>query len=281
MQTVVIAGTGLIGASFGLALKSAGFWGRILGVSSKRSTDAALERGAIDEAAPLESALRVADLIYLAQPISLICEMLPRLAGRLKPGALVTDAGSTKRKIVSAAAALGEDFIGGHPMAGKTLRGAEAAEAGLFEGRPYILTPISERQAEDERVKELTGWIRKIGARVSLITPEEHDRLVAASSHAPQIVATALASALESGPEPEAVAAVSGPGLIDTTRLAASSYEIWKDILSTNSDEIVAILSRIEDQISSLRKDLLGITAEEHFKSGARFADRLKPPSRN
>jgi prephenate dehydrogenase len=277
MKTVAIVGVGLIGASFGLALRRAGFTGRILGVSSDRSIRAAVDRHAIDEGVPLESAATQADLIYLSQPISGILETLPLLAGLLKPGALVTDAGSTKRHIAEAAAPLGSAFIGGHPMAGKTARGAGEAEAALFEGRPYVLTPSAPGQIDDERVRSLVSWIEKIGARLVVLSPAEHDRLVAAASHLPQLLSTALASTLEQMKDPAPIAAVAGPGLLDMTRLALSSHEIWKDILSTNGDEIAAALQLTEARLSELRHSLEAAETESAFASGRNFALRLRP----
>ncbi len=277
MKTVAIVGVGLIGASFGLALRRAGFAGRILGVSSDRSIRAAIDRHAIDEGVSLESAAAQADLVYLSQPISGILETLPRLAGLLKPGALVTDAGSTKRHIVEAAAPLGSAFIGGHPMAGKTARGAAGAEPLLFEGRPYVLTPLEPAGMDDERVRSLVSWIEKIGARMVVLTPAEHDRLVAASSHLPQLLSTALASTLEQMPDPAPIAAVAGPGLLGMTRLALSSHEIWKDILATNGDEIAAALLLIEARLSELRRSLETPETDSAFASGRTFALRLRP----
>ena len=277
MKTVAIVGVGLIGASFGLALRRAGFTGRILGVSSDRSIRAAVDRHAIDEGAPLESAAAQADLVYLSQPISGILETLPRLAGLLKPGALVTDAGSTKRHIVEAATPLGSSFIGGHPMAGKTARGAGGAEAALFEGRPYVLTPFDPERMNDDRVRSLVSWIEKIGARLVVLSPAEHDRLVAAASHLPQLLSTALASTLEQMKDPAPIAAVAGPGLLDMTRLALSSHEIWKDILSTNGDEIAAALQVTEARLTELRHSLETAETESTFASGRNFALRLRP----
>jgi len=276
MQTVAIVGTGLIGASFGLALRSAGFTGRILGVSSDRSIRAATTRHAIDSGVPLETAIAEADLIYLSQTIGGILETLPKLAGKLKPDALVTDAGSTKRTITAAAVALGPAFIGGHPMAGKASRGAGGAESSLFDGRPYILTPDRPEQMEDPRVRRLVHWIQRIGARLVVCTAAEHDRLVAAASHLPQLLSTALAAHLERSPDPDAVASVAGPGLLDMTRLALSSHEIWQDILATNADEIGAAIRGIEDQLAELR-EAIGLPATGvTFAAGRDFALRLR-----
>ncbi|MBA3975265.1 MAG: prephenate dehydrogenase/arogenate dehydrogenase family protein [Candidatus Solibacter sp.] len=277
MQTVAIVGTGLIGSSFGLALRRAGFSGRILGVSSERSLQAAIECRAIDEGATLESAASSSDLVYLSQTISAIIDTLPRLAHCLKPGALVTDAGSTKRTILQAAAPLGDAFLGGHPMAGKASRGASGAEAALFDGRPYILTPSSPDQMNLPHVRSFCDWIQRAGARLVVLTAAEHDRLVASASHLPQLLSTTLASTLEHSADPAAAASVSGPGLRDMTRLALSSHDIWKDILETNGDEIAAALAQIEDHLAVLRRDLSGPAAESSFAAGRDFSLRLRP----
>src|SRR5882724_9321140 len=143
MHTVAIIGVGLIGGSFGLALKKAGFTGTIVGASSEATLRAALDRGVIDEAAPLADAARGADLIYLAQPIGRILDTLHHVDGFVNRGTLITDAGSTKSAIVSAARKHIRRgvFLGGHPMAGKEKRGVAEADADLFRGRTYVLTP--------------------------------------------------------------------------------------------------------------------------------------------
>src|ERR1700730_14951178 len=143
METVAIFGVGLIGGSFALALKKAGFKGAIVGVSSPATIEAPRACGAIDEALPSEEAARQADLIYLAQPISRILETLPRLNPWVRPDALVTDAGSTKGAIVALASKMltGAPFLGGHPLGGKEQRGVEHADPDLFRSRHYVLTP--------------------------------------------------------------------------------------------------------------------------------------------
>src|SRR5262249_11250484 len=161
-----IVGVGLIGGSFGLALRAAGFRGEILGVSSPRTISAALARGSISAEATLEEAAAQADLLYLAQPVDRIIATLRRLGPIVRPGCLLTDAGSTKKEIVSAAGAL--PFLGGHPMAGKEQRGVEAAEAELFRGRPYILTPVTPASAATNYFRI---WLQKIGARLIEMSP--------------------------------------------------------------------------------------------------------------
>src|ERR1700685_3499971 len=146
MKNVGIIGVGLIGGSFGLALRKAEFTGAILGVSSARSIDQAVERGAIDRGATLEEAAGACDLLFLSQPISGILETLRKLDPLGRPDTLVTDAGSTKQAIVDEAKRSLRRcaFLGGHPMAGRELRGVAAADADLFRGRIWVLTsPIS------------------------------------------------------------------------------------------------------------------------------------------
>lgn len=275
-QTIAIVGVGLIGGSFGLALKRAGFSGRILGVSSGAALEAALQRGAIDAGLPLEEAVPQADLVYLAQPIRRILETLARLDALLKPGALVTDAGSTKTRIVEAGRALqSAQFLGGHPMAGKERRGAAEAEAGLFNGRTYVLTPSEPAQLETAAAAEFVGWLRAIGAVPVILAAAEHDRIVAHTSHLPQLVSTALAATLaERLAEPEL--AIAGPGLADMTRLAASPYDIWGDILQTNRDAIGPALDALITRLERLRARLADGGAAGEFRLANDFAARLR-----
>ncbi len=166
MDTVAIFGVGLIGGSFALALRKAGFTGRIIGVSSDETIRAALALDVIEEALPAEEAAAQADLLYLAQPIHRIIDSLADLNAWVKPEALITDAGSTKQAIVDRASQVisRAQFLGGHPMAGRERRGVEAAEADLFQGRPYVLTPRSASELESPAAREFLGWIPRIGS---------------------------------------------------------------------------------------------------------------------
>jgi prephenate dehydrogenase len=266
-RVATIAGVGLIGGSFALALRKAGFDGRIIGVSSPRTIAAALERGAIDEALPLAKAAAQSDAVFLSQPIEKILETLDVLDPHLRPGTLVTDAGSTKSAIVARAAQAIHNghFVGGHPMAGKEARGIEAADADLFRGRPWVLT---------SRDAELESWIQKIGARLVILDAAEHDRLVALVSHLPQLLSTALASSLAGEPSAPQIA---GPAAIDLTRLALSPYEIWRDILATNAAEIDAALARFLACLEAIRANLKddAATARE-FEKAAGAARALR-----
>jgi prephenate dehydrogenase len=267
ISRIAIVGVGLIGASFGLALRKAGYSGSIIGISSARSIAAALEREAIDSGACLEDAAASSDIIFLSQPISGIIDTLRRLGPLVRPGSLITDAGSTKKTIEKAATQSLPDslFLGGHPMAGKAQRGAEAADADLFRDRHWVLTRTPDRPVE----LEFLAWIERIGARPIVLDAATHDRLVAWSSHLPQLASTALAAALHDR-QPDA-AGVAGPGLSDMTRLAASSYDLWCDILETNRVEVSAALDAYISQLQSLRADFEG-----SFAKGAEFAEALR-----
>ena len=280
IETVSIVGVGLIGGSFGLALRAAGFTGRILGVSSPRTIEAALARGAIDEGRPLDQAAGQSDLIYLSQPIERILEVIP-VVSRLAPsGALVTDAGSTKRRIVEQAHDSftgGALFLGGHPMAGKEQRGAERAEAHLFQDATYVLTPLEGQLPTVPIVDEFVSWIRKIGARPVVQPAAAHDRIVGWTSHLPQIVATALASSVAENVIDENSLQVAGPGLRDMTRLAESPYDVWKDILATNSANITQALDRYIEKLTELRNELPGPRISEEFEAARQLRRKLHP----
>ncbi len=279
-ETVAIVGVGLIGGSFGLALRKAGFGGRIVGVSSPAALEAALARGAIDEALPLEAALQCADLVFLAQPIRRILETLGTLDEWLRPGSLVTDAGSTKAQIVARGRQTIRrgQFLGGHPLAGKERRGAAEAQAGLFAGRTWVLTPVDPSELETSAAREFLGWLRGVGAVPVCLSPEEHDRVVAFTSHLPQVLSTALAATLSArllGPQDLQVA---GPGLADMTRLAASPYEIWGDILETNREAVIAALEACIAQLDEFRAALGSERTREAFRLANQFVERLKQP---
>jgi prephenate dehydrogenase len=274
MKKAAIVGTGLIGASFGLALRSAGFDGEIVGVSSERALAGALEVGAVDRGAPLAEAVGEADLVFLAQTIGRILDTIRHLDLLVKPGALVTDAGSTKSEIVDAARQCLTrcQFLGGHPMAGKESRGAQSAEAGLFQGRPWVLTPDEPAELDTDAAGEFADWLERIGARQVVLDAAEHDRLVAMTSHLPQLASTALAATLADTRGTE----VSGSGLMDMTRLALSSYDLWRDILATNAGHIERALSAYIQELEHIRENLRTRQLQEEFERGARLAEKLR-----
>jgi prephenate dehydrogenase len=261
VNTVAIVGVGLIGGSFALALRKAGFQGKIIGVSSPATIQKALARGAIDEALPLAEAARRADLVYLSQPISQILATLDVL----DTDALVTDAGSTKTVICERARKMRRGrFIGGHPMAGKESRGIEHADADLFRGRPYVLTA---------REPQLEAWIERFGARLVILDPLDHDVKAAIVSHVPQLISSALA--LELGGTGGATQ-LAGPAAVDLTRLAFSPYEIWKDIFDTNPGPINVALKLFIGVLEDLGKQLNEPSMKREFLRAAKAARELR-----
>jgi prephenate dehydrogenase len=278
METVAIVGVGLIGGSFGLALRKAGFRGAILGVSSEAAARAGLDRGAIDRSATLEEAAGCADLLYLAQPIGRILDTLHHLDPLVRPDALITDAGSTKHTIVTQARKLVRrcQFLGGHPLAGKEKRGAAEAEADLFRGRTYVLTPASPEELLRPAARTFVEWLGRIGANTVVLGAAEHDRLVSFTSHLPQLASTALAATVAANLTAPEDLQVAGPGLIDSTRLALSAYELWRDILATNTESIEQALTAYINELEQLRENLRTRGARDEFLRAADLAARLR-----
>ena len=278
MNSVAIVGTGLIGASFGLALRQAGFIGPILGVSSERALADAVAVGAIDRGVTLAEAAAQSELVFLSQSIGRILDTLRHLDPLLRPGALVTDAGSTKNEIVDHARQFIRrgQFLGGHPMAGKELRGAAAAEAGLFQGCTWVLTPDEPSELETPAARAFLDWLDRIGARLVALDCDEHDRVVAFTSHLAQLASTALASSVGENLSEERHLRVAGPGLRGMTRLALSSYDLWRDILATNAEHIDRALSRYVQKMEYIRDNLRTRQLQNEFAHGADLAARLR-----
>jgi len=283
MERVLIVGTGLIGASVGLALRSSGFVGRIDGWDlSSLELAAAEQMGAIDgRAASREAALeiaKVADVIVLAVPVLAIKDWMQMLAPVVGAGQLVTDVGSTKLEITELAAKLfGGDgkasFLPGHPMAGKESGGALLAEAGLFDGAIWLFTPTSQHPTATE--KEWRGWVGCFGTRTLDMDATRHDELCAWVSHLPQMLSTALAALLEDtfGDAPE-IGAIGARALRETTRLGASPYSMWRDVAMTNTGPIADTLLALEQRLTHLRENLRTPGLRDEFELANRFRRR-------
>ena len=258
-------------------MRKAGFDGPIIGVSSDAAIADAVAAGAIDHGAPLAEAAAQADLVFLSQTIGRILDTLRRLDPLVRPGALVTDAGSTKRDIVDTALEnLSRcQFLGGHPMAGKETRGAAAADPDLFRGCTWVLTPAERTELETAAAAGLIAWIRRIGAHPAILDPAEHDRIVSRTSHLAQLASTALAATVADGVRAEDLC-VAGSGLVDMTRLALSSYDLWRDILATNAGEIERALSVYIQKLEHMRENLRTRQAQEEFERGAALALRVR-----
>jgi prephenate dehydrogenase len=285
---ITILGTGLIGASVGLALRANGFTGSIAGWDpDPAELHTALTRGAITVSAddPLTAAAG-SNVVLLAGPVFTILEWLDRLAPILTENQLVTDVGSVKGAICAHAGdrynAPGRPgFLPGHPMAGKEVGGAANADATLFLGSVWLFTaptdagpasPVAQALAEAWR-----AWIAKLGCRVLDFDPKRHDVLCAWISHLPQFVSTALSALLEEefAANPDLLP-IGGRALREMTRLGASPFSMWRDIAHTNADAIARALHAFEQRLAHLRENLKTPELRDEFEEANAF--RLRPP---
>ena len=278
IRQITIVGTGLIGGSLALALRQAGFSGNIVGCDKRAVLEIAQARGAIDRAeADLERAIVGSDVVVLATPVGRILSQLEAVAPLSSPHTLITDTGSTKEQFVeSARMVLGdraaERVLPGHPMAGKEFGGIEHADAELFRGAIWLITPIDPAQPYTARQQAYLDLLHSIGARVVAMDAQRHDRLCAWISHLPQMIATALASALrEEFGDDEQIMQIGGRALREMTRIAHSPYSMWRDIALTNTQNIEDALLRFEQQLAHLRENLCGPGLREMFESANRF----------
>lgn len=256
---LTIVGVGLIGGSFALAARRAGLAEIITGVDSADVLDRALALGVIDDRDEAFETGRVsdADLVYLAAPVGAIVGFLRTHGNQIKAGAIVTDGGSTKREICRAAReslSPAVAFVGGHPMAGTHNAGIEFADADLFRSAPYAL--VAGDSTRPDAVREIIDVVKSIGAKPISLTAEEHDRIAARVSHAPQLLSTALALAAAKRGNQEAIT-LAGSGFAEMTRLAASRWSVWEDICRSNADEISAALDESLAEIEALRAALV------------------------
>lgn len=280
MQRLLIVGTGLIGASVGLALREAGFAGEILGYDhNPEELEAALANGAIDRRIHRDAVSETdADVILLATPVLPILDWMDKLAPVLPAATLVTDVGSTKAAICEKARELFNRpgrarFLPGHPMAGKESGGAAIADGTLFRGATWLFTPVAETTAAET---EWRHWIERTGAHLRELDPAQHDEVCAWVSHLPQMLSTALAALLEDtfagdAGKFAAIQAIGGRALRETTRLGASPYSMWRDIALTNTEPIAAALHALEQRLAHVRENLRTHELREEFATASRF----------
>ncbi|HZL34977.1 MAG TPA: prephenate dehydrogenase [Tepidisphaeraceae bacterium] len=249
-KRISILGVGLLGGSIGLAVRQRLNGCAVVGYGHRRATlDAALTSGALDEGyEQLAPAVRGADLVILCTPVGLFRPLLAELAPLLSPGTLVTDVGSTKRTVVTAAEELLSPqvhFVGSHPMAGSEKRGVEFARADLYDGALCILTPTSRTDAD--ALSRIEQFWEILGMRTCRISPEAHDRQLSDVSHLPH----ALAAALIAMQEPDSMA-LAGKGFHDMTRIAGGDPTLWRDIFLDNRDNLCASIDRLRAQLADL-----------------------------
>jgi cyclohexadieny/prephenate dehydrogenase len=253
--TLTIVGVGLIGGSIGLAARRRGLVGRVIGSGRNAPTlERARELGAIDHVClDLCEAVRRADVAVFCTPVTLIAEQVLAAAPACGNGTLLTDAGSTKGAIVRALDGKlprGVRFVGSHPLAGSEKRGPEHADADLFQGRVTVVTPTPRTDAA--AVERTVEFWRGLDSRVVVMSPDEHDRALAMTSHLPHLLASALAGILP--PELRELAAT---GFRDTTRVAAGDPSLWTGIFLQNRAALIEALGKLQDQVIDFKMALM------------------------
>lgn len=282
IKTLAVIGVGLIGGSFSRALKAAGAVEHVVGIDCcPANLKLALQLGVIDEAAPsLAEGVQSAQVIFIAVPVGSVAGVMAQLVPFLSAGAVVTDGGSVKEQLVQACEPLmpaGTYFVGGHPIAGTEHSGAAAAFAELYQGRRCILTPTVSTDADAlSLVRSL--W-QAAGSRVECMEPATHDRVFAAVSHLPHMVAYALVHAVSrSAEEEENILAFSAGGFRDFTRIASSDPVMWRDIALMNRSALLDMLDRYCVEFTTLREHVAngdGPWLEEFFHTSKHLRDGI------
>ena len=279
---ITIIGVGLIGGSFGFALKEKKTNFKIVGIDKKEIIEKAIARGAIDEGTVnLKEGIKEADIVIIATPVKTILNILTQINPFLKKGCLVTDTGSTKGQIVERAdKVLSKDifFIGGHPMAGSEEYGIESANPHLFQDRTYILTPT--KKSNLIAFEKIFLLIEVIGAKRLILDPLEHDRIVGAVSHLPQIIAVSLINMVSELIQKENnnnyFKAV-GEGFKDITRIASSPYKIWEDICYTNKEIILEMIQEFRNYLGIIEDKLKNDPSilKEEFQKASKLRENI------
>lgn len=282
IKRLAIMGVGLIGGSLALALKEAGFVGEVVGCGrGKPNLEKALELGIIDryERDP-RLAVAGADLIFLATPVQTLAQVVAEIAPVLKPGVILTDGGSVKAEVVRQIQPLvpaGVDFVPGHPIAGTEKSGAEAAFANLYRGKRCILTPTASTSAAG--VQRVTEMWQAVGSEVVCMSVDKHDRVLAAISHLPHMVAYSLVNAVGSYDHyEENILEYSAGGFRDFTRIASSDPTMWRDIALTNRDALIEMMEQFETFFAELKADVRSGQAEkllEFFMTSKQMRDAI------
>ena len=284
-----LIGCGLMGGSFALALKRAGLVQRVVGYSkSPSTTDRARQLGVIDVEAPSALlAVAGADIVLIAVPVAASEGTFKSIRHLVNPGVLFMDVGSTKRDVVDAARRVLKErlpsFVPAHPIAGREVAGIEHADATLYQGRKVILTPL--HQTDPVLVQKATDVWAAVGCQVLKMSPEHHDAAFAAVSHLPHLVAFAYLNAMNQQPAGKEFLSLAGPGFRDFTRIAASDPSVWRDILMSNKEELLAqskqfqrALHALEVAISAGNPDALESLIEQASSSRAHWRmSAIKP----
>ncbi len=262
--TIAIVGLGLMGGSMALALKNY-TKANVIGVDNRRiAVQRALEKSAIDQGVDLNTAIREAQLIILATPVSTILKILEEQGANFKQGTIIFDLGSTKQKILNAMDQLPDNVepIGGHPMCGKELSGIYAADPELYHDAIFPLVPLD--RTSQKTIDLLQNLIQQIGATPLLMDAERHDHLVGAISHLPYLVSVSLIMTAADIAKDDALAwSLAASGLRDTSRLAGSNIEMMCDIIATNRENISEMLHRFQEYWKEIIESVENGSVEE------------------
>ena len=252
-----ILGTGLMGASMGMALRERALVDKVSGYDRDPSASrTAVERGALDKQySDPGTAVKDADLVVLAVPVRCCMDIVREVSPFLKEGAIITDLGSTKSCLLNECCALFPEtvtYIGGHPMTGSEESGAGASDPAIWENAIYVLTPTED--VSREKTDKLKSLVESIGAQPLIMNPEEHDNLVALVSHLPHIVAVALVNTAARSEKDELIRTLAAGGFRDTTRIAMGNPEMWNDICATNQKAINQYIDQYIDELKVIRE---------------------------
>ena len=266
-----------MGGSFAMALKRARPDWTLVGNDGPDVLEEARKHSVVDETeVDAQKAVRDADVVVLGAPVEAIVEHIGKLAATFRPGSLVTDLGSTKRKVMKAAESLPDEvnFVGGHPMAGKATSGLRAADPDLFQGAAWALVPGAPNRTAG--ISELSEIVRAVGGEPITVDATTHDRAVAVVSQLPQILALVLceqATSVERGTD------LGGPVFRNLSRLVGSSAAIWSDIFSSNADMLIEAVAELERRLKEARADLAGAGMGSHFEAARKAVAAAAKPS--
>lgn len=272
-------GFGLIGGSVARALRALYPSSRILVMNRTVShVRKALDDGIADTVSgTIDGTFQACDVIFICTPVARTGDCLQKLGGIVRPDAILTDVGSVKSAICRCAEELGlsDVFIGGHPMAGSERTGYENSSAGLLKDRPYVLTPSAGILKDaKEKLEFMKGLVQRMGSRVMILTPEEHDLAVAGISHLPHMAAASLVrTVMESDTADRMMFSLASSGFLDTTRIAASSSEMWEQIAQLNPEAISRMLTLYIGSLVKLRDAI----DTGHFEEVGKLFDLVRP----
>ena len=272
---ITLVGVGLLGGSVGLAVKQRGVAGQVIGyVRRAESVEECLATGAVDEATQdLEAAVTGASIVILCTPVGDMEELAAQLKPHLSADAVITDVGSVKASVVHVVESVLPRFVGSHPMCGSEKAGVAHARGDLFEGAACAITPTD--QSEPTAVETVSNLWTALGSNIIVLTAEDHDAIVARTSHLPHVLATALVNTVV-GQLSEGEAEFLGTGFRDTTRLASGSPNLWRDIALTNAEAIIASINGLQNELQKLQAALHARDAaqlEAFFAKGQTLRD--------